>query len=67
MPPRKSRRVTSSDMCPCCYYANCDPIHRMANSPYIRKRDYRLKNNLCVACGKNPCKCKRRNFKSNVK
>lgn len=66
MKPRKAKRKTSSDMCPCCYWANCDPIHGFTETPYVRKRNYRLQNNLCVACGKNPCGCKRRDRKSNI-
>lgn len=66
MKPRKARRKTSQDMCPFCYWASCDPSHGFVNTAYVRKRNYRLQNNLCVACGKNPCGCKRRNHKSNV-
>ena len=64
--PRKGLRTKSRDMCPCCYYANCDNSHAWLNTPYIRKRAERLAKNLCVACGRNPCKCKRRNHFSNV-
>lgn len=68
MKPRKARRKTSQDMCPVCYWINCDPSHGFAykDRAYVRKRNYRLRNNLCVACGKNPCGCKRRDHKSNV-
>ena len=66
MKPRKSKRKSSRDMCSCCYWASCDPAHGFVNTAYVRKRNYRLKNNLCVACGKNPCGCKRRDHKSNV-
>lgn len=63
---RKGLRTKSSNMCPYCFYANCDSNHGWVKTPYIKKRDYRLKNNLCVGCGKNPCKCKRRDYSSNV-
>jgi len=63
---RKSKRTKSKNMCFCCYYANCDPAHGFVQTFYIKKRNFRLKNNLCVSCGKNPCGCKRRDYPSNV-
>ena len=58
---RKKPRHTlngNKDMCGGCYYINCDPLHSMLNTRYIQKRNFRLRNNLCVGCGNNPCKCK---------
>jgi hypothetical protein len=55
---KRKPRTKSLDMCNGCYYVNCDSLHGMCRTPYIKKRDYRLANNLCVGCGKNPCKCK---------
>jgi hypothetical protein len=62
----KPRHEGNLDLCPCCYYLHCDSSHGFLNTPFIKKRNYRLENNLCVSCGKNPCKCKRRTHKSNV-
>lgn len=67
--PRRTRkpRTKSKDMCPHCFTLDCNPCSRSLNSPVERKINYRLKNNLCVSCGYNPCKCKRRKFPSNIK
>jgi hypothetical protein len=68
MKPRKNNKrwKGSYDLCPDCYSINCDPMMDMKGSPWEKKKEYRLHNELCVSCGKNPCGCKRRKYKSNI-
>lgn len=64
--PNKRRWKGSYDLCPCCYHPHCDPMMSYTYSPWAKKLRFRLKNKLCVSCGKNPCECKRRKYPSNV-
>ena len=67
MRTKRKPRTKSKEMCYCCYSFNCDPMTDHFGSPWDKKKRFRLKNNLCVSCGKNPCECKRRKYPSNIK
>lgn len=54
----RKKRTTGMDMCSCGAF-HCDEM-MMSNPFYLRKRNDRARNKLCIACGKNPCKCKRK-------
>lgn len=52
----KKAGYESYDLCPGCYYRNCDPIPLDTRADKkIRKR---LKEGKCPACGFKECKCK---------
>ena len=52
----RKRRVKSIDYCSCGHF-NCDPM-MSSNSPAQRKIRKRLKEGLCMGCGKKECQCK---------
>lgn len=47
------------NICKYCGYMNCDNLHGLMKTPYIRKIEYRKNNGLCIACGKSVCQCKK--------
>jgi hypothetical protein len=55
MKRKRKRRTKSRDLCSCGHF-NCDPISpdTIAN----RKIQKRLKEGLCMGCGKKECTCK---------
>jgi hypothetical protein len=53
---KRKKRKTSVDLCTGCFAFNCDPMTMSAK--FRAKVNRRLEAKVCVACGKNPCKCK---------
>jgi len=59
--PRKPRGIKlngerSLDMCPGCHSFYCDPM--TDSIEWMKKKEKRIKANVCIACGQNPCRCK---------
>ena len=56
---RKKRkdRYKSISLCSCGHF-NCDTYH--SDSPAHLKIQKRLRDGLCMGCGKKECKCKRK-------
>lgn len=52
----RKKRTSGYNLCDCCYSYQCNPL--MMSKKFKMKIEKRKKNDLCVACGKNPCKCK---------
>ena len=61
---QRKMRTSGKDMCTC-GLLNCDSMHSMMDTPYIRKLKKRQEAKVCIGCGKTPCKCKR-NLKTGV-
>jgi hypothetical protein len=53
---KRKPRTKGYDLCTC-GNANCDPFAH-SNPHFIRKREKRFKEKLCLGCGKSPCNCR---------
>lgn len=56
---QRKMRTAGKDLCSC-GLLNCDSMHSMMNTPYIRKLEKRKKAKVCIACGQKECRCKRK-------
>lgn len=48
-------------ICKNCGCAYCDPLFGFPDTIANRKIDYRIRNKLCIGCGKKECQCKNTN------
>lgn len=52
----RKKRTTGFDLCSGCYSFECNPM--TMSKKFQSKVSKRLKDGLCVACGKEKCACK---------